>query len=197
MNKGFMNLIDLSVNIQRGLNAIRGISGGVAALMIVGLTVLACGLAPLVWFFDLDATLDYAQPMIDQMIPTLPVQDAVAISYIVLGITILPTVVELLLPRIGANVQAAAFLVFLFSAIDAITDYPRVQSVLVAYKPAFETYGVAGMALWYPLHLVILLFATFLFELLFVLCVVLILALILRIAVGERTRSTTAMEVAG
>jgi hypothetical protein len=197
MNKGFLNLIDLSLNIQRGMQAIRGVTGGVAAMMAVGLTVLACGLAPLVWYFDLSATMDYAGPLITQLAPTLPARVVAFSSFVVLAVTLLPTIVELLLPRIGASVQAAAFLVFGFSAIDAITDWPRVVTVMAAYRGGFEPWGVPGLLLWYVLHPVLLLFSTFLFELLFVLCLALILVLVLKIALQDTQarRVATAKDV--
>jgi hypothetical protein len=185
VNKGFLNLIDLSLNIQRGIQTIRGVTGGVAALMAVGLTVLACGLAPLVWYFDLSATLDYADPLIRELSPTLPTTLVAFSTFVVLAVTLLPTVVELLLPRIGAKVQAAALLVFVFSGVDAVTDWPRVATTMAVYRGGFEQWGIAGMVLWYALHPLLLLFSTFLFELLFVLCVVLILVLVMKIAIQD------------
>lgn len=185
MNKGFLNMIDLSLNIQRALHAIRGISSGVAAIMIVGLTLVAAGIFPFMWYFDIDSTLDYAAPLIQHILPTLPVHSVTVGCYIVLAITLLPTVVELLLPRLGATIQAIAFAVFSFIAIDTLTDWPRVVTTMETYKPEFEQYGIVGVILWYPSHVVLLLFATLLFELIFVICVVLIIVLIIRIAVGE------------
>lgn len=191
MNRGFLNLIDLSLNIQRGLLAIRGVSGGVAALMAVGLTILACGLAPLVWFFDLSATIAYADPLVRELTPTLPGQFVAFATFVVLSLTLLPTIVELLMPRIGTQVQSAAFLVFLFSAVDAVTDWPRVAATMAAYHANFAQWGMAGNVLWFVLHPVLLLFATFLFELLFVLCCVLILALVLKISSDQRVREAS------
>jgi hypothetical protein len=185
MNKGFLNLIDLSLNIQRGIQAIRGVTGGVAAMMAVGLTILACGLAPLVWYFDLSATLDYADPLIRELSPTLPPTLVAFSSFVILAVTLLPTVVELLLPRIGAKVQAAALLVFVFSGVDAVTDWPRVVTTMAVYRGGFEPWGLPGLVLWYALYPLLLLFSTFLFELLFVLCVVLILVLIMKIAIQD------------
>jgi hypothetical protein len=188
MNKSFLELIDLSLNLQRGMQAIRGVRGGVAALMAVGLTILACGLAPLVWFFDLSATLDYADPLIRELLPTLPEVVVGSTSFLVLALTLMPTIVELLLPRIGTKVPGAAFFVFLFCVIDGITDYPRVAQTLAVYQAHFTPWGWAGWVLWAVLHPVLLLFATFLLELLFVLCVVLILALIVQIAAMDRAQ---------
>jgi hypothetical protein len=104
---------------------------------------------------------------------------------VVLVVTCLPTIVELLLPRIGTNVQAAAFLVFGFSAVDAVTDWPRVHMVMQAYQGYFSQWGVLGYGLWYVCHIPLLLFATFLFELLFVLCIVLIAVLLLKVMSNE------------
>ncbi len=200
MNKGFLELIDLSLNIQRGLQAIHGVRAGVAAVMMVGLTILACGLAPLVWYFDLSATLDYADPLMKQLLTTLPGEVSASVSselvalpaFLILVVTLLPTATELLLPRIGARVKAAAFLVFGFSLVDAFTDWPRVVRTMQVYYPRFEPWGIAGDLGWLALHPVLLLFATFLFELLFCLCVVLILALLLRIAALDHLVTTSA-----
>ncbi len=182
MNKGFLELIDLSINIQRGMQAIKGVRGGVAAIMTVGLTILGCGLAPLVWFFDISATLDYADPLVRELLPTLPDSTIAYTSFFILALTVMPTVVELLMPRIGAQVPGAAFFVFLFCVIDGITDYPRVAQTLTVYAPHFIQLGWIGQILWWLLHPVLLLFATFLFELLFVLCWVLVLVLVFQIA---------------
>ncbi len=186
INKGFLSLIDLSLNIQRGLLAIRGISGGLAAMMAVGLTIVACGLAPLVWYFDLSSTVDYAAPLIEQLTPTLPAKLVAVSSFVVMFVTLLPTVVELFFPRIGENVQAVAFLVFGFSVVDAVTDWPRVVTVMAAYRGGFEQWGLPGVIFWVLLHPILLVFSTFLFELLFCLCVALIAVLVFKIAAQEQ-----------
>lgn len=185
MNHGFLSLIDLRLNIQRGIQPLRGLPNGLAALMIVGLTLVAAGLAPLVWYFDMSATLDYADPLIAQLIPSLPTPALASASFMVLTVTLLPTVVELLLPSIGERVPAAALLVFGFSVVDAVTDWPRVVATMAVYRGGFLRWGFWGDVLWAILHPVLLLFATFLFELLFVLCVVLILFLVMQIAQKE------------
>lgn len=196
MNTGFLTMIDLSVNIQRALHVIRGVRGGVAAVMIVGLTLVAAGIFPFMWYFDIDSTLDYAKPMIHHILPTLPVSSEVIGSYVILVITMLPTVVELLLPRLGAHIQAIAFTVFACIGMDTLTDWPRVVTTMTAYKHEFDAYGIAGVVLWYPAHIILLLFATLLFELMFVLCVVLIIVLIVKIGLGD-TRTTSDAVVAG
>jgi hypothetical protein len=177
--------MDLSTNIQRAMVAIRGVSGGVAALMAVGLTILALGLLPLVWYFDVSATYDYADPLIQQIAPTLPERTVAYIAFIAVTLTALPTIIELLLPRIGATVPSVAFLVFFFTAIDGVTDWPRVKTTMQAYYPAFAEWGVAGIGLWYMVHVPFLLFATLLLELVLVLCVVLVLVLLAKVVWNE------------
>ncbi len=199
MNKGFLSLIDLSYNMQRALLAIRDIRGGVAAVMVVGITVLACGLLPLVWYFDISPTVDYADLWVRDLAATLPATlsgdcgsggidcetSLPFVSFAILFLTMLPTLCELLLPRIGANVRAAAFLIFLLSGIDAVTDWPRVAATLRLYEGDFMQWGIAGRILWWLLHPILLLFATFLFELLFVLCLVLIVVLVFKIGAED------------
>jgi hypothetical protein len=185
MNRGFLRMIDLSTNIQRALLAVRGISGGVAAIMAIGLTLLACGLLPLVWYLDVSATHDYAEPLILEVAPSLPTAIAAQVAWFAVVITTMPTVVELFMPRIAERVPAVAFLVFGFILVDAITDYPRVAAIMLAYKPAFEGYGIVGVALWHIGHIPFLLFATLLAELLLVLCLVLVAVLVMKVFVNE------------
>lgn len=182
MNKGFLELIDLSSNIQRGIQAIRGINRGVAALMVIGLTIVTMGLLPIVWYFDIDATASYALPLINQVLPVLPASTIALTTWVIVIITALPTVIELFLPRIGHNVQSVAFLIFTLTGIDAITDYPRVHLTLLAYKPFFDEWGFFGTILWYAAHPVLLLFASLLFELILALCLSLIVVLVVKIA---------------
>jgi hypothetical protein len=185
MNRGFLQMIDLSTNIQRALFAVRGIGGGVAAIMAIGLTLLACGLLPLVWYLDVSATHNYAEPLITQVAPSLPAALAAQVAWIAVIITTMPTIVELFMPRIAERVPAVAFFVFGFILIDAITDYPRVAAIMQAYKPEFDGYGFVGVALWYVGHIPFLLFATLLAELLFVLCIVLVAVLVMKVFVNE------------
>lgn len=181
MNKGFLSMIDLSTNIQKGVRVLNGISAGVAAIMIVGLTLVCSGIFPLLWYFDIDSTLGYAVPLIEKLLPSLPSELAVVSGVVVLSITLLPTIVEIFLPSLGTQIKSIAFLVFGFIVGDALTDWPRVRTVMDVYRPKFDGYGLIGTVLWYPCHAGLLLFATILFEVIFAVCFVLIIALIAKI----------------
>jgi hypothetical protein len=185
LNKGFLRMIDLTTNISAATRSLDGVSGGLAAIMAVGLTIVAFGLFPLVWFFDIDTTYTYTSDFVSILLPTMPARIAGYIGVFTVTASVLPTVIQLLFPRIAARVPSFAFLVFTFIALDAVTDYPRVQHTMAVYADDFLAWGGVGQVLWYAAHIPLLLFSTMLFELIFVLCVVLVGVMIGKIFYNE------------
>lgn len=176
----FLDSIDLSANIERGLAAVRGIRGLTALILAGALALICLALVPLVWYFDIDATLMASDAALNTIMPTLPVEVAGMVAFITLGLTLLPTLVELFGARFAAaNIRVAAALVYLFSAFDMLTDWPRVVEFCGAFRNRFDGMGaLAGLGFWL-FRLLFLFLASFGFELLLVVFAVCALALLL------------------
>lgn len=164
----FFELIDLSTNLERGLHIVHNLYGLPALVMGVALTMVTVGLLPLVWFLDIDSTLDYAGPALQQVLPVLPDWALPYSVVLVFALTMLPTFIELFTARFAVYIRGAAFLVYGFAILDAVTDYPRVKLVLDAYKIYFDGMGIVGVVLYWIMHPIGLLLASFVFEVLVV-----------------------------
>ena len=189
----FFDSIDLSANIQRGLTAVRGVIGLPAYILGGALTLICVGLLPLVWFFDIDATLTAADSGINFIASSLPAQAAGAMSLVVLSLTLMPTLIELFGSRFAmANIRLAAALVYLFSAFDMITDWPRVRDFTASYQFAFNDLGFFATPVFFVFRLFFLFMASFGFEMLLV--VFAVCALVLFINGGKRPMPRTTVE---
>lgn len=189
----FLDAIDLSENIKRGLAAVRGITGLNALILASALTLMCVALAPLIWFFDLDATL-YATSIAQQVvIPSLPGEWAQAAGLIALGLTLLPTLVELFGSKFAqVGIRVAAGMVYLFSIFDAFTDWPRVEEFCNAYSSYFDGLGMFAGIAFVAFRALFLFLATFGFELLFLVFAVCALALFINSGRGASSRRTVA-----
>ena len=176
----FLDAIDLSSNLERGLAAIRGIRGLPALILGIALALICVALAPLIFYFDIGSTLSATDVAVNTIIPTIPYEYASAASLVALGLTMLPTLVELFGSRFAVvGIRVAAGLVYFFSVFDAITDWPRVHEFMEAYRASFDGLGwFAGIAFW-VVRALFLFMATFGFELLFVVFAVCALALVI------------------
>lgn len=186
----FLDSIDLSSNIERGLGAVRGVVGLSALILGGALSLICIALAPLCWYFDLDATMSATDTAANYIMPTLPAEFAGMVVFITLGLTLMPTLIELFGARFAAaNIRVAAALVYLFSAFDMLTDWPRVAEFCQAYRSWFDGLGIAaGIGFWL-FRLLFLFLASFGFELLFVVFAVCTLALLFNgMAGGARRR---------
>jgi hypothetical protein len=179
---GFWAAIDISENIQRGLGAIKGIKGLNALILLLALGAINYGLFWLVLFFDVGATLEWTERAAFIIAPTVPPEFGQYTSYLILSITLLPTLIELFAARFAAaGLHIAAGLVFAFSLFDAVTDWPRVVLFMDAYREAFNALGVLSWPAFQITRLLWLFMATFGFEALFVVFLVLfVLAIVLR-----------------
>lgn len=101
-------------------------------------------------------------------------------AFITLGLTLLPTLVELFGARFAAvGIRVAAALVYLFSAFDMLTDWPRVVEFCGTFRERFDGMGIlAGIGFWL-FRMLFLFLASFGFELLLVVFAVCALALLL------------------
>lgn len=176
----FLDSIDLSENIARGLAAIRGIRGLPALILGIALSLICVALAPLIWYFDIDSTLRATDVAVNTIVPTIPYEYVATASLVALGLTLMPTLVEMFGARFAAvGIRVAAGLVYFFSVFDAITDWPRVHEFMEAYRVSFDGLGwFAGIAFW-VVRALFLFMATFGFELLFVVFAVCALALVI------------------
>lgn len=166
---GFLDAIDLSANLERGLRAIRGIIGLPALVLGLALALICVGLSPLIWFFDLDATLQATEQARQFVLPTLPAALADSVALIALALTLLPTFVELFGARFATvGIRVAAGLVYFFSAFDALTDWPRVQQFMEAYRSWFDGLGFFATPAFWVVRGLFLFMATFGFEVIFV-----------------------------
>lgn len=176
----FLDSIDLSANLERGLNAVRGITGLAALILGGALTLICVALLPLVWYFDIDATLMASDAALNTIMPSLPIEVAGMAAFITLGLTLMPTMIELFGARFAAvGIRVAAALVYLFSAFDMLTDWPRVVEFCATFRERFDGMGpLAGVGFWL-FRLLFLFLASFGFELLLIVFGVCALALLL------------------
>lgn len=176
----FLDSIDLSANIERGLAAVRNIRGLTALILGGALTLICFALLPLTWYFDIDATMMASDQALNTIMPTMPYEVMGMVTFIILGLTLMPTLVELFGPRFAAvGIRVAAALVYLFSAFDMLTDWPRVVEFCEAFRERFDGLGpLAGLGFWL-FRLLFLFLASFGFELLLVVFAVCALALLL------------------
>ena len=176
----FFDSIDLSTNLERGLRAVRSIYGLPALILAIALGGICAGLIPLVWYFDIGATVDWSEQAVTTVLPTLPASLVEGAALFALALSLMPTLVELFGSRFAlVGIRVAAGLVYAFSLFDAVTDYPRVNAFIEAYRPAFEQLGLFTIpALWLA-KVLFLFLASFGFEMLLVVFAVCALALLL------------------
>jgi hypothetical protein len=167
--EAFFDAIDVSTNIDRGLKVVRNVQGLSAFIMMVVLFGLCYILAPWIWFFDLDSTVVWTEMAMKQVEPTLPKQVASVLGTAVLGVTLLPTLVEMFTSRFAsAGIKMAGILVYGFSLFDMITDRPRVWAFIDGFEGAFEGLGLLEWPVSMAVKILFLFLASFGFEALFV-----------------------------
>lgn len=180
-----LDTIDVSSNMQRAVTAVRGITGLPALILACVLALTCVGLLALIWFFDLDATLQWTQAATQQLIPTLPPAVVGGVALVTLALTLLPTLIELFTARFAlAGIKAAAWLIYLFGTFDMVTDYPRVAQFWAAYRPAFDPLGWAAEPVFILVRSLWLFLASFGFEAMF--CILAVAVLVLLLNIGAR-----------
>lgn len=165
----FLDAIDLSENIKRALNAVRNIRGLSALVTALAFIAICVGLAPLIWYFDVEATIESTDAAVTYILPTLPERVAASVGLVTLALTLLPTLIELFGARFAAaGITFASALVYGFSLFDAVTDWDRTEQFCEIYRRDFDQAGLLGQLLFYVFRIVWLFLATFGFELLFI-----------------------------
>lgn len=170
----FWDTIDVAENSKRGLQAVKGINGYAALLMLIPFSFLIIAFGLLSWYFDLSATSEWTQHAVKEIWKTIPESAATFIGWTVVCIIILPTLVELFMARFAiTGIKFAAIIVFCVSLFDMVTDWPRVVQFTDGYKEAFDQLGFLSVPVFFAVRLLWLFLASFAFESLFlVFCVV-------------------------
>lgn len=172
-NGAFWDLLDLSLNVERALNAVRGLNRGQSIVMLVVLTIIEYCLGWAVYYFDYLPTYVWATQWAAKILaaaslanPELVVSYA---AYLATGLTLLPTLIELIGIRFAiSGMKIVGLLVWMFLIFDFVTDWPYVGEFLSVYKPY-----LAGMGLWaipaeWAMSILFTLMASIGFEVIFV-----------------------------
>lgn len=168
-----LDTLDLGDNLQKALGSVRHLRGGEARGLGAALLAIAAGLLPLVWYFDIQPTMDWISAAAPSLLAALPGELALLAPVIGIALYLLPTLFEVALPRLAAaGFRFAEVLAYGASVFDATTDWPRVVQVMDAARPRFEAFGTLGGPAWYLSRLLLLAFGTIGFELVFVVCLV-------------------------
>lgn len=174
----FWDSIDTTENIKRALYAIRGIRGLAALVLIVPMILMVLALAALSYHFDIHSTMVWTEKSVSQVAASTPSRLVSMIGYIVVALTVLPTLVELFLGKFAIHgIRFAQVLVFGMALFDMITDWPAVVAFFDGYKEVFDQLGILSVPAFYLIRLVWLFLASFGFESLTIVLSVVVLAL--------------------
>lgn len=166
--KHFFDAIDISTNIERGLRVVKGVRGIPALLLMTVLFAMCYLLVPWIWYFDLDSTVEWTNIAITQVQPSVS-QAGEVIGFAVMGITLLPSLVEMFTAKFAAaGIRVAGILIYGFSLFDMITDRPRVWAFVEGFRPAFDGLGLLTEGALLIIKVMFLFLASFGFEALFV-----------------------------
>lgn len=125
----FFDLIDLGDNLKKARDWVRRQDGWPAAVLGVAFAGLTWGCWELSWRFDIQPTWEYAKWVAAFVASEGADQEKLATVGFV--ITMMPTLIELTAVGLGRDgVKMVEYLVYIFSGIDIITDWPA-SSALV------------------------------------------------------------------
>jgi hypothetical protein len=165
----FLRAIDLSDNLEAALEAIRPLRGLNAIATGVAFLLISAGLVPLVWYFDIGATIEWGQTTWYLILPSLPHSVAVWASVILLALTMLPSIIELFGAKLArAGIIVAQGAVYGFSLFDAVTDFPRVAAFMESYRHLFDAFGPFAFLAFLAGRIGMLFMASFGFEMLLI-----------------------------
>lgn len=183
--RGFLSAIDLSDNLGRSLQAIRGIRGIHAYILSIALLIICIALWPLLWYFDIESTLQWTDRAAKQLAPTLGPSLIEYLDWFTLAITILPTMIELFGSRFArVGIRMAGILVYALSLFDMITDRPRAWAFVESYQDALVGLGAFQGPVELMLKVLFLFLSSFGFELLFIIFAITAIALLMQGALG-------------
>lgn len=147
----FWDMIDISDNMRRVEMAARKHNNGLTAWANFGamlvMTVVALALA---WKFDFESTLIGMSSLQDTVLEGLPSSVLKFSYFIILALTIAPTIVELFTGAFArADVKIMQVYVIAFTIFDLITDIPRVTMFINQHQSSVDLLGVfSGIGYW-------------------------------------------------
>ena len=198
-NGAFWDLLDLSVNVERALAAVRGLKRSQSIVMLAVLTVIEYGLFWLVYYFDYLPTYVWSTQWSERIMEVLALSGAATLmayaGYMVIALTVMPTLIELIGIRFaikGMRIMGA--LVWLFLIFDFVTDWPYVNQFLSIYTPNLDQMGFWAIPAEWAMSILFTLMASIGFEVIFVSLAVawLYLAVAVLFGVGGRRRQAAA-----
>ena len=190
----FLSIIDISDNLARTLQAVRGIRGSAALFYLLFFVLpMLVVTSVLSWVFDVQATLIAGEGarnwIAERFLITSGWLDI--LPAFALAITLAPTLFEMggaLFARAG--IVVAQWAVYALCLFDIVTDAPVTSEFLMTYAPAFDALpaGLSTVAYWSVFTLWLGL-ASYGFELLTVCLFVASIVLILNAGAGRRVAS--------
>lgn len=165
------DMVDISENMGRIEDWVFTISNGFASLLHAAVfIVLTVAAGALTWYFDLESTIQGMSGVTSVVVPSLPGQVAHLASYVILAITIMPTLLELFTSGMAKfNIKIVQVAIILFTLFDMVTDIPRSYQLAMGMWPQIQAmgWGLSHLTFWIY-FMGWLFFATLGFELAFV-----------------------------
>lgn len=178
------DMLDGAAALRVALPVVRAARGAEARALAIGLFCCTLIFGWLAWYFDIDTTLAYTRSWHSTIMATL------ADSFLVYGpailwlITLAPTIIRQSMSGVASRFTPVAWMILVLNAFDMRTDWPRVKD-LFDQPVAWSLFNFAGPVqgvLWYLARAVFLLFATDLFEVIFLVCLVSLLIAVINSA---------------
>lgn len=168
-----LDTADLGLNMDRALGAVRGLRGGAARTLGAILLAIGAAIAPFAWYYDVQPTVGVMEQASGQVLGALPAALAVVAPMLGILLHLLPTLLEVGLPRLAAaGVKVASMLAYAAAVFDAVTDWPRVVETMDAAWPMFASFGSFAGPAWFVCRIGLLALATIGFELALTICIV-------------------------
>lgn len=167
----FWDCIDISENMVRVEKKSREHVNGLGAWWnVAAMLTLTLFSLVLAWKFDFESTLIGMSTLRDTVLTDLPASVLKFSTFIVVALTIAPTVIELFTGAFArADVKIMQLYVIGFTGFDLVTDIPRAMTFTNQMQANFDLLGaLSGIGYW-AFFLVWLFFATIGFELVLVL----------------------------
>lgn len=180
---GVLDAFDLSENLTKAFIAVEQMRGSVALLMSATFGLLAVGIFPLMWYFDIDSTLEWSIILMDYIAPSLPMETDIFIVAFIIALTMIPTLIEVGTARLAIHrIGMLKFLIFFFCTFDLVTDYPRIDAMF--NDPQLHALIGDSFVAHYIAKYALLFIASFVLEMFFVIFIVLCVYLFVKSLYG-------------
>lgn len=185
----FWDCIDISENIKRAETTARRHPNGLGAWMNAGamlvLTIIALVLA---WKFDFESTLIGMSTLRDTVLEGLPASVLKFTTYIVIALTVAPTVIELFTSAFAkADIKIVQVLIIAFTGFDLVTDIPRAMVFTNQLQANFDQLGILAAPAYWAFFLFWLFLSTIGFELVMVIFGFLAIVYLIKALAGNET----------